>query len=631
MLHKSLRAKIIYEFKHLSFKNKQKFITFFYNTTSTHLPITIQELPKIIRGYQPPKLFLKDLEILYTFFTDPRIRQTLQDTVPRTNSLSSILQSDVASTISSYLHPTQVDKLSVVHPSTRRNVYQKILPSLKIKKITDVSEIPLLKYMTRLETLQIDQYMEEKDVELLSKMFTYIPRLKTLSFHDSNLNGIKLGKLSHNLYVLKNLKNLFIVTNRLHTVHPRENKSIGQFFSNISKLTTIEKLHLNNNQLYNNDITELATSLPKLIHLKELCIQNNQILSQGAIQLSNGLRELNNLEWISFSNNSIGEEGLVALSKTIAHSPQLEVLELSNIGIYQFRMETETTIVGFYELCKSLRFTPLLSELVISHNNIHPSGFEFLSKCFVSFDTYLTNLQVLDIQSNPMNPVACKHFGRCLFHLKKLEILSIDSCSIGENGFQHISEPLSQLRSLDTLHIMNNNLKKAYRKVAETLLQLKTLNVLKMESNQFDSSAYILFGKVFGHLENLTVLIIFEENVFNEQAYLSIFKGIYHLPLQMLSFNFPNLDENHFLKKKLYITLYQLKETLTHLKLNNQVWESDELENLFSYIETQIGNIQTSQQQQSSQQEMDFQLSQEQKESDEESSEEELSDQEWGL
>ncbi|MDP3561456.1 MAG: hypothetical protein Q8R83_04675 [Legionellaceae bacterium] len=113
--------------------------------------------------------------------------------------------------------------------------------------------------------------------------------------------------------------------------NPNAGLGVEDLMQALQNQTKLKKLHLNNNQLNDRDIT-LVADYCVTGKLTEINIANNCITSESVDSLSKMLASLD-LRYLDLSSNNIGDEGAIKLAKELGSSRCTKKLILNNCGI----------------------------------------------------------------------------------------------------------------------------------------------------------------------------------------------------------------------------------------------------------------------------------------------------------
>lgn len=269
-------------------------------------------------------------------------------------------------------------------------------------------------------------------------------------------------------------------------INLRGNVLKGNFPSNISVFTKLEKLDMSSNQLEG----EVSSGISSLSSLIRLDVSNNRLSGDPSLVLSS----LTQLEELSLGNNNfsvsdidgflqnftklkildLSKFGLSSVPSKISLNPGLEILNLSNNHISQ----------GFSVLSGLSKLT----ELNLSGNQLTaiPSGFPAVLKSLdVSNNLFsanysaplssLKNLEWLSLENNQIT-----QFPAELAQLTKLVHLNF-----GRNKISGGTSALLPLTDLQQLFLNNNQFSGDF---PAELLQLPKLQMISLNSNQLSGS-----------------------------------------------------------------------------------------------------------------------------------------------
>ena len=122
---------------------------------------------------------------------------------------------------------------------------------------------------------------------------------------------------------------------------------ISELAKHLHSVSHLEKLHLNNTQMGEEEVTALALSLKNVTQLSVLDLSNNP-LGHGVSELVKHLHSVPHLEELNLSNTQMGEEEVKALTRVLIYVPELCCLILDKNPLGR----------GVTELIKRLRSSP---------------------------------------------------------------------------------------------------------------------------------------------------------------------------------------------------------------------------------------------------------------------------------
>ena len=180
------------------------------------------------------------------------------------------------------------------------------------EKTSDQTLTHSLSYLRTIEIFGIDEdpTSELGELVILLNNFHHVPRLSELKLHDvgmGNPDKLRLLRLSSNPL----------------------GHGVSELAKHLHSVPHLEKLELNDTQIGEEDVTALALSLKNVTQLSELQLSNNP-LGHGVSQLAKHLHSVPHLEKLHLNDTQIGEEEVSALALSLKNVTQLNELHLSN-------------------------------------------------------------------------------------------------------------------------------------------------------------------------------------------------------------------------------------------------------------------------------------------------------------
>ncbi|KRW99731.1 hypothetical protein PPERSA_07808 [Pseudocohnilembus persalinus] len=235
----------------------------------------------------------------------------------------------------------------------------------------------------------------------------------------------------------------------------------------------LQELYLSNNKsLSEISIQALSECLPVLPNLKALYMNQCNIDDQTMVSLCMYLPKLKNLQQLALSQNKFGDEGLFCLTVLLSGDSleNLTTLHLSRNKLGK---------LGLKKFLEILNFNKTLSILNLS-------GIQSIGQ---------------DSEDNCKND-SMKFIGDLIFYNEYLEEINLSGCGITDLGFQYLIKGIEKNRTLENLHLFNNNLTDKSLKILYDMSQKEQINGIKHLQ---------LFGNKFTKL-NLLEELMFELN-----------------------------------------------------------------------------------------------------------------------
>ncbi|XP_066948695.1 uncharacterized protein atk [Macrobrachium rosenbergii] len=339
---------------------------------------------------------------------------------------------------------------------------------------TDITEIPRLYSLSKLEFLKIDG---SRVANIPTAAFRFMPNMKKVHIANSRLKEIHGNALEGLVY----LKEVNFSNNVIDWIHPRAFRT----------LTTLEQLTLSGNNLV--DVTMAVLAARDLRELRILDLSYNKIteLAKGTFV------DMPTVQVINLSYNQISriEHGAVfrlsALSK----------LDLRGNKLNEFHADIFTE-------------SPTMEHLNVAQNNL-----TFLAE-MIYIARALPNLRSLDVSRNRLTSKSFENFGG---H-RKLEALKLNHNSVGKMN----KGMFRDLPNLRELYMSHNSIKSSYDGQVWNLPKLRVLDISHNDLEIVD----VLLLEGISQLSTLDISFNMIANI-GENA----FTGLTYLENLNMSFN----------------------------------------------------------------------------------------------
>nr|AAP92143.1 leucine-rich repeat protein N4C [synthetic construct] len=232
----------------------------------------------------------------------------------------------------------------------------------------------------------------------------------------------------------------------------------------------LEYLDLNWNDLTEAGMKDLASVLRSNPSLRELDLSNNKLGDAGVRLLLQGLLDPGTrLENLDLNESDLTEAGLKDLASVLRSNPSLRELTLSNnkLGDAGVRLllqglldpgtrlekldldQTDLTEAGMKDLASVLRSNPSLRELSLSSNKLGDAGVRLLLQGLLDPGT---RLEKLDLNQNDLTEADLKDLASVLRSNPSLRELSLSNNKLGDAGvrllLQGLLDPGTRLEQL---------------------------------------------------------------------------------------------------------------------------------------------------------------------------------------
>ena len=242
----------------------------------------------------------------------------------------------------------------------------------------------------------------------------------------------------------------------------------------ISSLCILEKvkvIDLENNNIDEDALFELATVLHSNNVLEQLWLRGNKLNTAGALYILNSLEYLTTLRVLDLSYNNIGSESADGIAAVINNNPLINQLWLDGNDLY---------CTGTIIICNSLKKIRTLCILSLCNNGITDDVADELSAVI----TQNVLLEDLLLSNNQLHYTGIKIIAGSLSQLIKLRKLDLFNNSIAKEGASSLAMVLQNSTSLQDLFLSSNNLEtNGALEICNALSHINSLHVLTLSNN----------------------------------------------------------------------------------------------------------------------------------------------------
>ena len=221
--------------------------------------------------------------------------------------------------------------------------------SLQLTEKTSDQTLPhSLSYLRKIKIWGFDEDPASELGELVSLLNNHhhLPRLSELELRAVGMGNQECQLLATALKYVRKLRLLRLSSNPL-------GHGISELAKHLHSVPHLEKLHLDDTQMGEEEVTALALSLKNVTQLSALDFSNNS-LGHGVSELARHLRSVPHLENLQLNDTQMGEEEVTALAHVLLiYAPKLKILSLDKNPVGR----------GVTELIKCLRSRPKLNHL----------------------------------------------------------------------------------------------------------------------------------------------------------------------------------------------------------------------------------------------------------------------------
>ena len=177
-----------------------------------------------------------------------------------------------------------------------------------------------LKCVDKLRLLGLSSNPLGHGISELAKHLHSVPHLERLSLNDTQMGEEEVTALALSLKNVTQLSELDLSNNPL-------GHGISELAKHLHSVPHLEELDLDNTQMGEEEVTALAHSLKNVTQLSKLDLSNNP-LGHGVSELAKHLHSVPHLEKLHLSDTQMGEEEVTALAHVLVYVPKLKFLVL---------------------------------------------------------------------------------------------------------------------------------------------------------------------------------------------------------------------------------------------------------------------------------------------------------------
>ena len=315
----------------------------------------------------------------------------------------------------------------------------KMLRSIQLRDLRDQREINIF----------FDQLAQHGDIREASLRHTQIcyrcvdsivnfirtnSKLQELRIVDSQIDEASQKKLFRGIEGHKSLQRVYLINGGVSSI-------AIPFLIDMLEESSVEELHLCENDMEDEGTCELATGLLKNNTLRHLNLRSNGITDNASLSLQGMLFSCPQLKNICLSNNELGDLGVAALARGLSN-PRCGVKEMdlccNNIGVN-----------GSVALAQMLKINKTLTTLNLSFNEIGDDGASALAASLVRNRT----LQGLNLKRCGITNQGAQRIAQHLEKMHGLKELILASNKITTQGYVALLDGIRRNVEIEYMHV----------------------------------------------------------------------------------------------------------------------------------------------------------------------------------
>ena len=343
---------------------------------------------------------------------------------------------------------------------------------------------------TVINTLLLGNNNIGKGMMQIAKALQQITSLKVLDLGKSNIHKETCNELALAIDSNRHLENLSLQDNALCS-------SVTTVLQRLSKLSSLETLDLQGNQLNENTAELLASVISNNNVLKSLNLCNNSI-GKGALQIAKALRHITSLRLLNLGDNMLIKEVCNELAYAIKCNINIESLYLHDNKLQSFALV----------ILQSLSTITTLRVLNMNNNQIGEKGGDALASVIKSN----TGLKELYFSGNNLQRSVIK-ISKALQTISTIESLDLSNNNLTNEVGIELAAAIQSNSFLKQLHLQNNNLQSSIGFISQALDKLSTLKSLVLNNNQLTEKHGESLRSVIKNNASLETLFLGNNNI----------------------------------------------------------------------------------------------------------------------
>ena len=331
------------------------------------------------------------------------------------------------------------------------------------EKTSDQTLIHSLSYLRqiKIEGIDEDPTSELGELVILLDNLHHVPRLSELHLLDVGMGNQECQLLATALKYFDKLRSLNLSRNPL-------GHGLSELAKHLHNVPHLERLYLNDTQMGEEEVTDLAHSLKNVTQLSELDLSDNP-LGQGISELAKHLHFVPHLKRLHLADTQMGKEEVTVLAHSLKNVTQLSLLLLIKNPLCQ----------GISELAKHLHNLPHLEELYLGGTQMGEEEVTALARSLKK----VTQLSDIELSNNPLGH-GISELAKHLHSVPHLKSLHLDDTQMGEEEVTALAHVLVYVPELRFLRLGKNPLGRGVTELIKCLRSGSRLPGLSLEQVQ---------------------------------------------------------------------------------------------------------------------------------------------------
>ena len=341
-----------------------------------------------------------------------------------------------------------------------------------------------------LQVLELNNNNLHNDIIKITEALKHIRKLEMLILANNNIPQSATAAISDVVSLNTSLRGFNIEGNNFKS-------SVEEILKSLSRITSLQKLNLNNNQIPVNCSEALASVVLHNKGLEELHVRDND-LGEGTLEVAKALRNITSLKILVLEGDGIPKESFSQLALALKSNKHLEKLRLLSNNLQ----------LSAIDILQSLSTISELKSLNINDNQITEEAGETLA----SVVSHNKNLEELYLSGNNLGE-GLLSVMKALRHIKSLKKLSLGNNDISKEVSGELACAIKANEYLEEIGLFASNLKSSAIIVLRSLTTISTLKYLNINNNHITEEAAEALASVILHNTGLEEIDISNNNL----------------------------------------------------------------------------------------------------------------------
>ena len=342
---------------------------------------------------------------------------------------------------------------------------------------------------TDYDLVEAKQKLLHIDSKAMISSLQIIRTLKVINLENNNIDEDAVTELAGHLCCNNTLEQIWLRGNELY------DKGATVVLQSLHNLSTLLILDLSFNHLSSESADGISVVIDNNCSLQQFWLDGNDLLTGGVVRIASALKKLSSLRILSLCSNGITDYAAEEISNVIANNVLLVDLLLGN---------NQLQATGVCKLAIALKKLFILRTLDLSNNHIIRDTAEELAVTLSN----CTNLQQLFLDDNMLGTEGTIKIANALKCINSLQVLTLSNNNITESATDVLVGVLKNNISLKIVLIGGNDLRATgVNLIVQTAKNITTLQLLDVSENNVSEDEKENFRTIFANYNNFTIVV----------------------------------------------------------------------------------------------------------------------------